>query len=290
MTIPTPGPTFGGCPVLPADHPFNTPVTGLAVRAESASDIARTSGVAGSWAHSTLQFGFWSEPTSGMQPIVVPESQPLVPIVYDQYGFESDAGPFPVPLNAPIESDPEDRHIIVVQQGSCELFELYGAHRSPNGWYAGSGVRWQLRSTSSRPPGWTSADAAGLPILPGLLRVDEVLSGQIRHALRVSVGAAASAYIPPANHADPWGPRSGLLPMGARLRLRADFDISGFTGQARVIAEALKTYGLIVADVGPSWSIKGVGDARWDDRNMDQIRHIPAAALEYVDTGSPIPY
>ncbi len=285
----TAGPTFAGCPVLPANSAFNTPIATSAVRPESAAVIANTSNSGGSFAHGTLQFGFWSNPLSGIQPIVVPSSQQPVPITYDLYGDESDPGPFPIPLDAPLEAD-SDHHLVVVQQGTCQLYELFGAHRSANGWSAASGAHWDLTANTARPARWTSADAAGLPIFPGLLRPDEVLGGQVRHALRVTVGRASSMYIPPANHANAADPRSGYLPMGARLRLRSDYDISGFTGQARVIAQALKTYGLIVADIGPTWSIDGVGDLRWDDRNLDQIRAISASALEYVDTGQPIPY
>lgn len=275
-------PTFAGCAVFPSDNVFNTRIDALAVRPESSRVVAATSAAA----TGNLQFQFWSKPTSGFQVVAVPASQPNVPITYDQYPQESDPGPFPIPLDAPLE-DNADKHVLVVQQGTCMLYELWAAHRSSNGWYAGTGAKWNLASNASRPFGWTSADAAGLPIFPGLLRYDEVASGHIDHALRVTVAVSRRAVIAPATHfvgsAD-----TSLLPMGARLRLRADYDISGFTGQSRVIAQALKTYGLIVADNGPNWMISGVGDSRWDDTNMNQVRNIPASALEYVDSGQVI--
>lgn len=275
-------PTFGGCPLMPANHPYNTPVSNLPVRPESAAVIARTTATGG-WG--TMRFAFWSEPTSGMHPVVVPANQAMVPINYTYYPEESDPGPMPIPLDAPRE-DNTDKHVLVVQQGTCKLFELWLASRNTatGGWAAGTGAIWDMRSNATRPPNWTSADAAGLPILPGLLRFEEVASGRINHALRMLVGSSRNAYIAPATHqvgvADPL-----LFPMGARLRLRADFDISGMTGQSRVIAQALKDFGLIVADQGPAWMISGVGDPRWDDTNMNQIRAIPASAFEYVDTG-----
>ncbi|MFT3852382.1 MAG: hypothetical protein QM733_06560 [Ilumatobacteraceae bacterium] len=271
-------PTFAGCSVFPSTNAFNTAISSLAVRPESSTVVAATSA-----SGSNLQFQFWSKPTSGFQVVAVPADQPNVPITYDQYPSESDPGPFPIPLDAPQE-DNADKHIIVVQQGTCQLYELWATHRSSNGWYAGTGAQWDLASNATRPPRWTSADAAGLPIFPGLLRYDEVASGHIDHALRVTVAVSRWAVIAPATHFV-GSANTSLLPMGARLRLRADYDISGFTGQSKVIAQALKTYGLIVADNGPNWMISGVGDARWDDTDMNQIRNIQASALEYVDNG-----
>ncbi len=254
------GSSLGGCAIFPPNYLYNTPIGSFPVRQESAAVIAHSNALGG---RSTLQFAFWSRPSSGMHPIVVPASQPLVPITYDQYGEVSDPGPFPIPLDAPQE-DNSDKHIIVVQQGTCALFELWASHRSSGGWYAGTGAQWDLGKTDSQPMYWPSADSAGLPILPGLLRYDEVASGRINHALRIIVNQTRRAVIAPASHLV-GNNDSLLLPFGARLRLRADFDISGFTGQSRVIAEALKNYGVIVADNGPNWMISGEGDARWDD-------------------------
>jgi hypothetical protein len=275
-------PTFGGCRVFPANNAFNTPISNLPVRPESAATIARTTATGG-W--DKMRFAFWSEPTSGMHPISVPANQPLVPITYTHYPQESDPGPMPIPLNAPRE-DNTDKHILVVQETTCRLYELWLTTRNnaTGGWNAGTGAIWDMNSNATRPPNWTSADAAGLPILPGLLRYEEVASGRINHALRMLVGTSRNAYIAPAAHQvgvnDPH-----LFPMGARLRLRADFNLSGFTGQSLVIATAMKEFGVIVADQGPVWMISGVGDSRWNDTNMNQIRNIPASAFEYVDNG-----
>ena len=272
-------PTFGGCQLFPADNAFNTRIDGLAVRSDSATVIARTTSLGANH----MQFDVYSDPAYGMYPISVPQSQALVPITYDQYGSDSDPGPFPIPLDAPQEGG-GDKHILVVQQGTCQLYELWASHRSTSGWYAGSGAKWDLTKNSSRPAGWTSADAAGLPILPGLLRYDEVAGGTINHSLRFTVENTRQAYIAPASHAAGVAD-TALFPMGARLRLKASYDISRFSGQSKVIATALKTYGLIVADNGQNWMISGQSDARWNDHDMDQVRAIPASALEYVDTG-----
>jgi len=275
--------TFGGCRLFPATNTFNTPISALPVRPESAATIARTTEVG---VYGKLRFTFWSADYSGMFPVSVPANQPMVPITYTAYPEESDPGPMPIPLTGIVPENNDDKHILVVQSGTCKLYELWLTSRNlaTGGWNAGTGAIWDLNSNATRPPGWTSADAAGLPILPGLLRYEEVAAGHIDHALRIIVGATRRAYIWPATHQvggnDPY-----LFPMGARLRLRADFDISGFTGQSKVIAQALKNYGDIVADQGPNWMISGVGDARWDDVNMNQIRDIPAAAFEYVDNG-----
>ena len=272
--------SFGGCLLFPSDNAFNTRVDGLPVRSDSAAVIAKTT----SLGKNHMQFDVFSDPAYGMYPISVAQSQPLVPIAYDQFGSESDPGPFPIPLDAPQEGG-GDKHILVVQQGTCQLYELWATHPSANGWYAGAGAKWDLTTNSSRPAGWTSADAAGLPILPGLLRYDEVAAGAINHALRFTVEKTRQAYVAPASHAA--GTADTLLfPMGARLRLRADYDISRFTGQSKVIATALKAYGLIVADNGQNWMISGQSDSRWNDPDMDQVRAIPASALEYLDTGT----
>jgi hypothetical protein len=188
------------------------------------------------------------------------------------------------PLSAPIEGG-SDRHAIALQQETCRLYELFNAQPAGDRWMASSGAVFDLRSNALRPEGWTSADAAGLPILPGLAKYDEVKSGRITHALRVTVGQTQRGYIYPATHwassdADP-----DLPPMGLRLRLRADFDLSPYTGDTRVILEALKTYGLIVADNGTSWYITGAMDPRWDDDDLNQLKTVPGSAFEAVDTG-----
>ncbi|MFN8020584.1 MAG: hypothetical protein U0Q03_03555 [Acidimicrobiales bacterium] len=279
-----PGPRVGGCSVFPGTNAWNTPVSDLPVRAESAAIVSRIQAVGGDFLHPD----FGSDPTYGIPYTVVPADQPSVPITYTAYGDESDPGPFPIPLDAPVEGgvgSTGDRHVLVVQEGSCQLFELYVARRSGAGWSADSGARWNLVTGDLRPLGWTSADAAGLPILPGLVRYDEVAAGAVRHAIRVTFVQTRKAYVLPATHVASSRTDPDLPPMGLRLRLRADYDLSGVTGQARVIAEAMKTYGLIVADNGSNWYVQGGTDPRWDDDDLGQLKAIPGTAFEVVDTG-----
>jgi hypothetical protein len=214
---------------------------------------------------------------------VVPESEPPVPVTFDEYGDESDPGPYPIPLDTPIEHG-NDRHVIVIQRGVCKLFELYHARRTPTGWRAGSGAVFDLRNNTRRPRGWTSTDQAGLPIFPGLARAGEVQSGAIRHALRVTFNHTRNGWIAPANHPggadDPDAP-----PMGMRLRLKASFDRSRFRGQTRVILDALARYGLMTADTGTNWYITGAPDPRWNMDDLDALAEVPGTAFEVVDTG-----
>jgi hypothetical protein len=178
-----------------------------------------------------------------------------------------------------------DRHVLVLQEGTCELYELYDAHRSGGGWDAGSGAVFDLRSNALRPNGWTSADAAGLPILPLLVRYENVRAGQIDHALRVTVPRTQAGFIHPATHFASNSSDPNLPPMGLRLRLRASFDLSSYHGQSLIVLRALKRYGLIVADNGSSWYITGAPDPRWDDNNLEEIKRVPGSAFEAVDTG-----
>lgn len=274
------GPSLGGCPMFPRDNPWNQRVDTLPVRADSAAIISRIQGLGGQRLHPD----FGANPSYGIPFVVVPGDQPLVPITYVAYGDESDPGPFPVPLDAPVEAG-NDRHVLVLRRGTCELFELYRAFRAGPGWQADSGARFDLRSNALRPLGWTSADAAGLPILPGLVRYDEVASGRIEHALRVTFPRTQRGYILPATHFASSDTDPTLPPMGLRLRLRSDYDLSGVTGHALVIARALQRYGLLVADNGSSWYISGATDPRWDDVDLGQLKRIPGWAFEVVDTG-----
>jgi hypothetical protein len=178
--------------------------------------------------------------------------------------------------------------VLVVQQGACILYELYRAFPAGNGWEADSGAKWDLGSNALRPEGWTSADAAGLPILPGLVRYDEAESGAINHAIRVTFSSTQRAYIHPATHWASSETDPALPPMGLRLRLKAGYDISGFSGHARVILEAMKRYGLIVADNGSNWFFTGASDPRWDDDDLNQLKDVPGSAFEVVDTGEPV--
>src|SRR5207245_1106960 len=193
----------------------------------------------------------------------------------------------PVPPSAPVEGAGEagDRHVLILQRGSCRLYELYSARRSGAGWDAGSGAVFNLRSNALRPAGWTSADGAGLPILPLLVRYPEVRAGHIDHALRVTVERTQRGYVPPARHFASASSDPSLPPMGLRLRLKAGFSLAGFHGQALVVLRALKRYGLIVADNGSSWLITGAPDRRWRDADLDQLKRVPAPAFQALYVG-----
>ena len=278
------GPTVGGCPIFPPTNAWNTDVSATALHPRSAQIIAKIQSVGGDFLHPD----FGENPDYGIPFVVVPANQSLVPILYTAYGDESDPGPFPIPANAPIEGGVAatgDRHVLVVRQGPCELFELFVARRSGSGWAADSGARWNLTTGDLRPIGWTSADAAGLPILPGLVRHDEVAAGAINHAIRVTFNRTQRGFILPATHFASSRTDPDLPPMGLRLRMRANFDISGLTGQARVIAEAMKRYGLIVADNGSNWFFQGAPSPGWNDDDLSQLKAIPGTAFEVVDTG-----
>jgi hypothetical protein len=281
-------PTIGGCQLFPADNPWNTDISSAPLDPNSDAYIARIASLGGNQA---LHPDFGSFSGYGIPFIVVPESQPFVTITFTAYGDESDPGPYPVPLDAPIEGGPDsdgDRHVLVLQQGDCILYELYRAFPAGDGWEADSGATWDLSSNALRPEGWTSADAAGLPILPGLVRYDEAEAGAIHHAIRVTFSTTQRAYIHPATHWASSETDPDLPPMGLRLRLKAGYDISGFGGHARVILEAMKRYGLIVADNGSNWFFTGASDSRWDDDDLDQLKDVPGSAFEVVDTGEPV--
>jgi hypothetical protein len=179
-----------------------------------------------------------------------------------------------------------DRHAILVDRDRCRLYELYALRRTPSGWHAGSGAIWSLRSNRLRPAGWTSADAAGLPILPGLARYDEVARGRIDHALRFTVERTRRAFVCPARHYASDLTDPGLPPMGFRLRLKASYPIGGFPRQARIVLEALERYGMIVADNGSSWFVSGAPDPRWSNEQLHTLRRVPGSAFEVVDTSS----
>jgi len=201
------------------------------------------------------------------------------------YSSESDKGPYPIPANVKIEGG-SDRHALIVDRDRCFLYELYALQKTTKGWRAGSGAIWNLRSNKLRPKGWTSADAAGLPILPGLVRYDEVARGQIDHALRFTVENTRNTFIYPARHQASDQTDPNLPPMGLRVRLRADFDTSGFPRPVRIVLTALKRYGMIVADNGANWYISGAPDPRWNDDLLHAIDGVTGADFEVVDTSS----
>jgi len=277
---PVVGAALAGCPLFPADNPWRRDVSRDPVDPRSSAYIASINS-----SRTTLHPDFGSNPGYGIPYEVVPQTQPKVPVSFTDYGDESDPGPYPIPSNARIEAG-SDAHVLVAQQGACKLFELYNAHRSGSGWNASSGAVFDLRSNALRPDGWTSADAAGLPILPGLVRYDEVRAGAIKHALRFTVQHTQRAYIHPATHYASSDTDSNVPPMGLRLRLKASFDVSHFTGAARVVLNALRTYGMIVADNGSSWFITGATDSRWNDTDLDQLKTVSGSAFEVVQSGT----
>jgi hypothetical protein len=270
-----------GCPVFPASNALNQDLSKAPVDPNSARYIASI----GEGLHLHADFG--ANPHYGIPYAVVTRTQPKVPIEFTEFGEESDPGPYPVPPNAPVEGAGEegDRHVLVLQQGACKLYELYHASRHGAGWQAGSGAVFNLRSNALRPEGWTSADAAGLPIFPLLARYGEVQAGHIEHALRVTVQRTQRGYIHPATHFASSSSDPSLPPMGLRLRLKASFELAPYHGQALVILRALQHYGLIVADNGSSWFITGAPDPRFSEEDLNQLKTVPGSAFEAVQSG-----
>jgi len=275
------------CAVFPADNVWNADVSSLPVHPMSDSYIASIGAATG--LHPDFGTTYQGAP-NGIPYAVVPQSQPDVPVRF-KYADESDPGPYPVPPDAPIEGGPSsrgDRHVLLVESGSCTLFELFAARPQLQGkrWRAGSGASWDLGSNALRPAGFTSADAAGLPILPGLVRYDEVAAGAITHALRFTVSRTQRAFLWPARHQAGSSSDPSLPPMGLRVRLKASVDISAFSAANQVILTALKRYGMFVADNGSPWFITGAPDPRWDDDDLHQLGQIQGADFEAVDESS----
>jgi len=280
------GPRLENCPVLPADNIWNRPIENLPVAPNSAAYIQTI----GSDTHFHLDFGsgLWDGGPIGIPYDVVDANVPKVTVSFD-YEDESDPGPYPIPLNPHIEGGPNssgDRHILLLDRSTCKLYELYGAYLSEEGWQAGSGAIYDLNSNALRPAGWTSADAAGLPILPGLVRYDEVASGRILHAIRFTAPQTRRAYVWPARHFASSLTESQYPPMGQRFRLKASFDISPFEPQVQVILQAMKTYGIILADNGSAWYVSGVPDERWDNDVLHDIDSLKGSDFEAVDVSS----
>jgi hypothetical protein len=278
----TSGPRVGDCPVFPASNPLNREIAHAPRDPRSAQYIASI----GAALHLHADFG--ANPTYGIPYAIVGPRQPKVPIDFTAYGAESNPGPYPIPANAPVEGGANaegDRHVLVLQTGACKLYELYDAHRAGAGWEAAAGAVFNLRSNALRPAGWTSADAAGLPIFPLLARYEEVHAGRIDHALRVTVPRTQAGYSDPARHFASSSSDPELPPMGLRLRLRARFDLTPYHGQALVILRALKRYGLIVADNGSSWYITGAPNPGWNEADLDQLKRVPGSAFEAVRSG-----
>ncbi|MCC7021037.1 MAG: hypothetical protein IT332_14840 [Ardenticatenales bacterium] len=277
-------PIIAGCPMLPGDNIWNTPVDTLPVHRSSDAWVRAI----GSEAKLKADFGsgLWNGGPIGIPYVIVPGDQARVPVAFE-YDDESDPGPYPVPRNAPIEGGPNadgDRHILMLDRDRCMLYELYAAHPQPDGsWKAGSGAIFDLSSHALRPDGWTSADAAGLPILPGLVRYDEVASGEIGHAIRFTVPQTQRLYLWPGRHFASRSSDPNLPPMGLRMRLKAGFDVRAYPPELQVILRALKRYGMINADNGSPWFLSGVPDERWDNDVLQRLRQIPGSAFEAVD-------
>ncbi len=275
------------CEMFPADNIWNTDISSLPVDVHSAQWLASMDA---STTDLHPDFGPSDDPSNpyGMPYTVVPAGHPFVNVSF-QYASESDPGPYPFGADTPIEGGQNatgDRHAIMIDPATCTLYELYDAQYSAGGSTAGSGAIWNLRSNALRPAGWTSADAAGLPIMPGLLRYDEVESGQITHAIRMTAETTDTSYLWPARHEA--GARSDptLPPMGARFRLKASFNISGYSPQAQVVLRAMQHYGLILADNGSNWYFGGTADPAWPQALVDELKTIPASAFEAVDESS----
>ena len=279
-------PTAGTCTLLPADNIWNTPVDTLPVSPNSAAYV-NTIG-AGSPTHADFGSGLWAGGPIGIPWITVPGTQTKYPATF-QYADESDPGPYPIPLSAPIEggsASTGDRHAIAIDVDNCVLYELYSAYPQASSWQAGSGAIFDLKSNALRPATWTSADAAGLPIQPGLARYDEVAAGAIRHALRFTVPHTQKAYVWPARHYASSLTGAQYPPMGQRFRLKASFDISPFPADVQVILRALQKYGMILADNGSAWYISGEPNAGWNNDHLATMRNIPGSAYEAVDVSS----
>jgi hypothetical protein len=278
--------SLGGKQVLPKDNPWNRPVDNVAVDPHSDKLIASIG--LGTTLHP--DFGaHWPKGPFGIPYVVVKGSQKKVKVSF-RYASESDKGKYPIPKNAPIEGGSKakgDRHVLVLDRDHWKLYELFNARRvaGTTRWKAGSGAIFDLRSNKLRPAGWTSADAAGLPIFPGLVRYDEVKAGVITHALRFTVAETRKAYVSPARHYASDNTSADLPPMGMRVRLKADFDITGFPRQARIVLQAMKTYGMIVADNGSDWYVSGAPDKRWSDDQLGALKSVAGSNFEVVAMG-----
>jgi hypothetical protein len=271
-------PTIAGCPAFPADNAWNRRVDRLPVDPRSAEIVAA---IGEGSLHADFGSGLWEGRPIGIPVTVVGRRTPRSRVRFE-YASESDRVPYPIPAGVRVEGG-GDRHAILVDRDACRLYELFALRREGGRWQAGSGALWSLRSNRLRPLGWTSADAAGLPILPGLARYDEVAHGRIGHALRFTVARTRRAYVWPARHFASSETDPSLPPMGLRLRLRADYPIGRFPPQARVVLRALKEYGMVVADNGTSWMISGARDPRWSNDQLHALHDVPGTAFEVVD-------
>lgn len=289
INTPTPGkaPDLAGCAVFPSDHIWNTPIASLPVDKNSSLYIS-TIGADRNF-HPDFGSGLYEGQPIGIPYTVVSGSQAKITVEFD-YADESDAGPYPIPSDAPIEGGAKgdgDRHVLVVDKDACILYELFYAYPQQDGsWTASSGTVFNLKDYALRPEGWTSADAAGLPILPGLVRYEEVAADEIAHAIRFTAPQTRRAYVWPARHQASSLTDERYPPLGQRFRLKATFDISGFSPEIQVILQAMKTYGIILADNGSSWYLSGAPDERWDNDVLRELKQLTGSDFEAVDVSS----
>jgi hypothetical protein len=283
------GASLHGKQLFPSDNAWNQDISALPVDPNSNNLIASIG------ANVSLHPDFgtvYAGAPNGIPYVVVSGSQPSVPINFTDYGDESDPGPYPVPPGAPIEGGPNgtgDRHVIVIDRDNWKLYELYNAYPASGGasWNASGGALFDLNSNALRPAGWTSADAAGLPIFPGLARYDEVFElREIKHALRFTAQFTRRAYVAPARHFASNDTSPNRPPMGMRVRLKASFDVSKFSPAMQVILRALKTYGMILADNGSNWYVSGAPDSRWNDDELNTLKAVKGSDFEVVQMGT----
>lgn len=273
----------GRCRFFPPDNIWNTPVADAPVDPRS-DGYVQSIGL-GDPVHPDFGAGLWEGGPIGIPFAEAGFATPRESVAFD-YSDESDPGRYPIPPDAPIEGGADsdgDRHVLILETDECRLYELYDARPGPDGWTAGSGAIFDLRSNDLRPAGWTSADAAGLPILPGLVRFDEVASGEIRHALRFTAPRTQRAYVWPARHFASDVTDSAYPPMGQRFRLRADFDVASFSPEVQVILRGLQAYGMMLADNGSPWFLSGVPDDRWDNDTLREMSRVQGRDFEAVD-------
>jgi hypothetical protein len=286
----------GGCKMFPAEDAWNLDVSDVAVDAAWTTKVQTLVGAA----KIHPDYGVDGQDLYGIPINVVPASQPLSPVSFDGYADESDPGPYPFPSpadviiegNSPMSCD-GDCHLLVVQQGACMLYEGYACEYRTDGWHCSNGAKWDLTKSSygQRPVGWTSADAAGLAIAPGVLRYDEVRAGEVTHALRFTLKCSTDKYVKPATHqAVPGGcDKSAAPPMGTRVRLKAGFDISAMSPSAQVVLKGMKKYGMILADNGSNFYFQGQANPGWTEDDIEPLKGVPASAFEVVSMPPPMP-
>jgi hypothetical protein len=279
-------PQASACPVFPASSPWNQRVDRLPVAPDSARIVAAVG------PDDTLKAdfgsGLWQGGPIGIPITVVRGTQARSRVTFE-YADESDKGPYPIPKNVAIEGgrgSDGDRHALIVDRDRCKLYELFALYPTAGGWRAGSGAIFDLRSNKLRPAGWTSADAAGLPILPGLARYEEAARGRIDHALRFTVSRTRRAYVWPARHFASSDTDASLPPMGMRFRLRKNYPIASFPRQARIVLQALKEYGMILADNGSNWYVSGAPHPKWSNDQLHTLGRVPGSAFEVIDASS----